>query len=301
MWVAADPRSKQLLDQAQKAAAASSTVLIRGESGTGKDLLAAIIHATGRNPDEPLVRVDCANLPAELIEAELFGDDPGVDAGDGLRGRLEIAGTGTVVLDEVAALPMATQARMLRVIEEKRFQRPGSSRLLEIGARIIALTSIDLERAVARRTFREDLYYRLSVLPLVISPLRERPTDIRPVAERFADQFSDLHRKPRLALSAPVLMALERYLFPGNIRELRDVIEYAVVHGSSPEITVEDLPAHLRSNGGGEANRGSLEQMERTHIAEVLEFTNGKKSKAAEILGISRKTLLEKRKRYGLQ
>jgi DNA-binding NtrC family response regulator len=206
-----------------------------------------------------------------------------------------------VVLNEVAALPMATQCKLLRVIEEKHFQRPGSSRLVEVSARIVALTSIDLERAVARRTFREDLYYRLSVVPLIIPPLRERPTDIRPLAEQFAAQLSDVHRKPRLALSAPVLAALEQYGFAGNVRELRNFVEHAVVHGSSPEIVMEDLPAHLSTNGSSDAKKGSLEEMERVHIAEVLDFTRGKKSKAAEILGISRKTLLEKRKRYGLQ
>jgi DNA-binding NtrC family response regulator len=299
--VAADLRSKQLLEQAQKVAPASSTILIRGQSGVGKNLLAAIVHALGRNPDEPLVRIECTGLPADLVECELFGEEAGANAAEPRRGRLETVGKGTVVLHEVAALPMAMQAKLLRVLEEKRFQRPGSSRFIEIGARIVALTSIDLERAVTRRTFREDLYYRLNVVPLLIPPLRERPADIRPLAEYLAAQLSELHRKPHLSVPGAVMLALEQYSFPGNVRELRNLIEYAVVHGSSPEIMIEDLPTHVRSNGGGDTRRVSLEEVERTHIAEVLDFTRGKKSKAAEILGISRKTLLEKRKRYGLR
>jgi len=205
-WVAADPRSKQLLEQAQKVAPASSTILIRGESGVGKNLLASIVHALSRNSDAPLVRIECAGLPADLVECELFGEEAGANAGEPRRGRLETAGKGTVVLDEVAAFPMSMQAKLLRVIEEKRFQRPGSSRFIEISARIVALTSIDLERAVTRRTFREDLYYRLNVVPLLIPPLRERPADIRPLAEYLAAQLSELHRKPHLSVPGAVML-----------------------------------------------------------------------------------------------
>ncbi|MBV9086910.1 MAG: sigma-54-dependent Fis family transcriptional regulator [Acidobacteriaceae bacterium] len=299
LWVAAAPLSTQVFEQARKIAPASSTVLIRGESGTGKNLLASMIHALGPRPDEPLMRIECAGLPAELVEAQLFGEELG--AGSARRGFLEIAAAGSVVLDQIGALPMATQAKLLRVIEEKRFQRPGSSRPIDVNARVVALTSIDLERAVTRRTFREDLYYRLNVVPLVLPPLRERRADIRPLAEHFATQLSDMHRKPHVSPSSKATAALEQYSFPGNVRELRSLIEYAVIHGSSPEILMEDLPAHVRSNGSGGGTKVSLEELERAYIAEVLDFTQGKKSKAAAILGISRKTLLEKRKRYGMQ
>jgi DNA-binding NtrC family response regulator len=212
-----------------------------------------------------------------------------------------MAGRGTFVLDEVAALSMPTQAKLLQVIEEKRLQRLGGSRTIEVDARIIALTAADLERAVARRSFREDLYYRLNVISLTVPALRERARDIRPLALHFLQQLAEVHRRPQLSFSAEALAALERYSFPGNVRDLRSTIEQAVMRGVTPELMLQDLPAQVRaltpiSNG----HRKSLEELEREYIAEILEYTRGKKTQAAAILGISRKTLLEKRKRYGL-
>lgn len=300
-WVAVDDESVRLLEQAKKVAATASTVLIRGESGTGKDLLAWLLHYLGPRPDEPLTKIDCTCLPHELVESELFGYERGAFTGatQAKRGRFELAGNGTVVLDEIGALPMPAQAKLLRVIEEKRFERLGGARAIPVDARIIALTSIDLERAVARHTFREDLYYRLNVIPLQVAPLRQRRRDIRPLAEHLLAQLAEVHRRPRMTFSSQALQALENYSFPGNVRELRNLLERAVVYGVTPEIVVEDLPRHVREASDG-AKKMSLEDVERAYIAEVLDFTRGKKSKAADILGISRKTLLEKRKRYGL-
>ena len=301
-WVAADPRSIEVVEKAEKIAASASTVLVRGESGTGKDLLAWLIHYLGPNADEPLVRIDCASLPHELVESELFGYERGAFTGatQMKRGRLELAGNGTIVLDEVGALSMPIQAKLLRVIEDKRFQRLGGTRDIAVHARIIALTNIDMERAVARRTFREDLYYRLNVIPLVVPALRERPADIRPLAKHLLTQLCDVHRKPHMTISTAALAALENYAFPGNVRELRNTLERAVIYNSAAEVALEDLPAHVRDAAGASAKKMSLEELERVYIAEILDYTRGKKTKAAQILGISRKTLLEKRKRYGL-
>jgi transcriptional regulator with PAS, ATPase and Fis domain len=302
-WIAADPKSLELLERAKRLAESAATVLVRGESGVGKNLLASILHYLGRHADEPLVKIDCAAMPSPLIEHELLGYERGAfpGAAQAKHGRLEMAGRGTVVLEEVAALSMPVQAKLLHVIEEKRFQRLGGSRTIETGARIIALTSIDLERAVSRHSFREDLYYRLNVTSVAIPALRERPRDIGPLTCYLLQRLADIHRKPLLSLSQEALAALERYSFPGNVRELRNIIEQAVIRGTAPELMLEDLPEHIRRCAGStNGTRKSLEQLEREYIAEILDFTRGKKTKAAAILGISRKTLLEKRKRYGL-
>jgi len=300
LFVAHDPRSLHLLAQVEKVAPTDATVLIRGESGTGKDLLAELVHFLSTRNGSPFVKIDCASLPHELVESELFGYERGAFTGatEMKRGRLEFAGAGTLVLDEIAALSMPAQAKLLRVIEERKFDRLGGSKPVSVEARLIALTNIDLEHAVARKSFREDLYYRLNVVPLAVAPLRERPADIAPLAQHLLAQLADVHRKPLPGFSSAAMRALEQYAFPGNVRELRNLIERAVVYGSGAEILIEDLPAHVTGTAAGA--RQTLEQLERAYIAEVLEFTRGKKSQAAAILGISRKTLLEKRKRYKL-
>jgi DNA-binding NtrC family response regulator len=302
-YVASDTQSLRLLEQIKRIAASASTVLIRGESGTGKDLAASLVHYLGPNLDEPLIKIDCASLPSELIESELFGFERGAFTGatQMKRGRMEMAGGGTLVLDEIASLGMPMQAKLLRAIEDKQVERLGGHRPVSLRARIVALTNVDLERAVAQRTFREDLFYRLNVIPLMLPPLRERRPDIAPLAQHFADQFAEVHRKTRVSFSPSAMAALEQYAFPGNVRELRNIVERAVVLGRGNEISLEDLPAGVRQAGGSGAQaRMSLEDVERAYIAEILDFTRGKKSKAAEILGISRKTLLEKRKKYRL-
>jgi two-component system, NtrC family, response regulator AtoC len=300
-WIAADPLSVRLLQEVRGIAGSGSTVLIRGESGTGKDLLAWLIHYLGPRNGEPLVKIDCASLPAELLESELFGYEKGAFTGasQSKLGRLELAGSGTIVLDEIAALTMPMQAKLLRVIDEKRFERLGGVKSIAVNSRIIALTNVDLEHALARRTFREDLYYRLNVIPVIVPALRDRPEDIRPLAEHFLAQLISVHRKARITFAPATLEALQAYSYPGNVRELRNVIERAVVHVAGPEILPQDLPAYVREASPSE-KKMSLEDLERRYIAEVLDYTRGKKTQAAQILGISRKTLLEKRKRYGL-
>jgi DNA-binding NtrC family response regulator len=303
-WIAADPASLRLLEEAQRAAGGADTILIRGESGTGKRLLATLLHYLGASAAEPLVRVDCASLTPEILEAELFGCERDVvpELPQGKAGALEIAAAGTVVLEEIAALRMPAQARLLRVIEEKHFVRLADSRSLPLRCRILALTSVDLEHAIARRSFREDLYYRLGVVSLALPPLRRRRLDIPPLAAHFLAQLTEMHRKRPLSVAPAAMALLESYAFPGNVRELRHLMEQAVLRCASPEILPQDLQYYVReSNAAAPQKNLSLEELERAHIAEVLEHTRGKKTEAAQILGISRKTLLEKRKRYGLQ
>lgn len=302
MWVAECARSQHLLELVRKVAATGTTILIRGESGTGKDLLAQIIHLLSPRRNGPFVKIDCASLPVELIESELFGHERGAFTGADAqkRGRLELGDEGTVVLDEVAALPLESQAKLLRVIEEKSFQRLGGTTTIRVNARLIALSNADLERAVADHAFREDLYYRLNVVPIVVPPLRERRPDIVPLANRLLASICELHRRPPLTLTAPAKAALEAHDFPGNGRELKNMLERAVIYAGDAHIDIEALPAHLHQGKSHHPKMMTLDEVERSHIANVLDHTHGRKSQAAEILGISRKTLLEKRKRYKL-
>src|SRR5580692_3344873 len=205
-WIAEDPASKAVLELARKVAETSTTLLITGESGTGKDHLARLIHELGPRRDAPFLKIDCASLPQELVESELFGHERGAFTGAVERkmGRLEMAGAGTIVLDEVAALSSATQAKLLRVLEERRFERLGGTETLSIEARLIALTNADLLRAVSARRFREDLYFRLSVLASHVPALRERRPDIAPLAEHMLARLAVIHGRDGAALNDAV-------------------------------------------------------------------------------------------------
>jgi two-component system response regulator AtoC len=303
-WVACDPASQHVLELARKVTGTSTTVLITGESGTGKDQLARLIHELSPRRNQPYLKIDCASLPQELVESELFGHERGAFTGAVERklGRLEMAGSGTIVLDEVAALSPATQSKLLRVLEERRFERLGGVDTLTIEARLIALTNSDLARAAAAKTFREDLYFRLSVLTIQVPALRERRSDVAPLAEHLLVRLAAMHGRPGTTLGAPVLRALEAYDWPGNIRELKNAIERALIFGKNAELSLEDLPENIRAaDSGMPAGMRSLEQIEREAIQKTLEGTRYKITRAAEILGISRKTLLDKRKKYGLQ
>jgi len=304
-WVAVDPASRRVLELARKVADAPSTVLITGESGTGKDQLARLIHELGPRRDAPFLKIDCASLPAELVESELFGHERGAFTGavERKQGRLEMARGGTIVLDEVAALAPAVQSKLLRVLEERSFERLGGTETLRIDARLIALTNTDLAQAVAAGRFREDLYFRLNVVTIVVPPLRARAKDIVPLAEHLLARLVTVHGRANVKLSDAARRALEAYAWPGNVRELKNAIERALVFGKDAEIAVADLPAAVRAAavaGGAPAGLRSLEEVERDVIRTTLEATRYKIGRAAEILGITRKTLLEKRKKYGL-
>jgi DNA-binding NtrC family response regulator len=302
-WIAEDAASKAVVDLARKVAETSTTLLITGESGTGKDHLARLIHELGPRRDAPFLKIDCASLPQELVESELFGHERGAFTGAVERklGRLEMAGTGTIVLDEVAALSPATQAKLLRVLEERQFERLGSTETITIEARLVALTNSDLGRLVSDGQFREDLFFRLSVLTISLPALRERPADILPLADALLDRAALVHGRHGAVLTEPLRRMLEVYSWPGNVRELKNAIERALVFSTAVTLTPDNFPESVRAaDAAAGLSLRSLEEIERQAIHATLEATRYKISKSAEILGISRKTLLDKRKKYGL-
>ena len=305
-WIAADPASQRLLALAEKVAPAPTTLLITGESGSGKDHFARLVHELSPRRDAPFLKIDCTSLPPHLIESELFGHERGAFTGAVERklGRLELGGKGTIVLDEIAALSPEAQGKLLRVLQERTFERLGGTELLRIEARLIALTNTDLHAAVAVGHFREDLFFRLSVLPIVVPPLRERRADIIPIAEHFVAMLSVIHNRDSVQISEPARRVIAAYSWPGNLRELRNALERAIVFSKIAELQPEDFPDNIRAAAGGAAlltGLRSLEAFEREAIAQTLEATRYHITKSAEILGISRKTLLEKRKKYGMQ
>ncbi len=306
-WIAEDPASREVLKIVEKVKDIPATLLIQGESGTGKDFLASLIHYSGSQKEAPLLKIDCASIPRELLESELFGYEKGAFTGAHIRklGKLEFSGAGTLVLDDIASLELDTQAKLLRVIEEKEFERLGGHETIPLLARIIVLSNRDLAEAVRLRSFREDLFFRLNLIPIYLVPLRERTKDIRPLADHFIGQAKAKYAKPSLKIDHEVFDYLERYAFPGNVRELRNLIERAVMLADSENLTLKRLPGLVGiPKASGSLRSGqtkqTLEQLERSYIEEILEYACGKKGRAAAILGISRKTLLEKRKRYGL-
>ncbi len=304
-WLANDDASRRVLDLAAKVAVTSTTILITGESGCGKDQLARLIHEMSPRRDAPYLKIDCASLPPELLESELFGHEKGAFTGAVERklGRLEMARGGTIVLDEVTALALAIQSKLLRVIEERTFSRLGGAETLRIEARLIALTNADLERLVAAGRFRDDLYYRLKVFTIAVPPLRRRPADILPLAEELLARLAAVHGRVAIAFHDDARRLLETYSWPGNVRELKNSIERALVLSSDAVLRPEHFPDHIRAAAAAPldvAALRSLEDVEREAIAATLEATHFKITKSAEILGISRKTLLDKRKKYGL-
>jgi two-component system response regulator AtoC len=304
-WVASDPASRRVLEIAERLAETATTLLITGESGTGKDQLARWIHEHGPRRDAPFLKIDCASLPPELVESELFGHERGAFTGAVARkpGRLELAQGGTIVLDEVAALAPGLQAKLLRVLEERAFERLGGTETLRMDARIMALTNTDLTAAVAAGRFREDLFFRLNVLAIAVPPLRERPGDIAPLASHFLARLGPVHGRADAELDPAALRVLEAYAWPGNVRELKNAIEHALVFAKGPLLGAGNFPQIVQAAGnphGPLSALRSLEDLEREAVKATLEATHYKIGQSAEVLGISRKTLLEKRKKFGL-
>jgi transcriptional regulator with PAS, ATPase and Fis domain len=279
-----------------------TTVLIEGESGTGKDGLAQWLHYNSPRKEGPYIKIDFSSLPEELVESELFGYERGAFTGavSSKLGKLDLAQGGTAVLDEIASVDLSIQAKLLNVVEAKQFYRLGGTKSIEVDARIVALSSMPLAKAVERQIFRQDLFFRLNLITIHVPPLRERRNELFSIADYLLKQL-DRKYKTVSKLHPDCRAILEQYEFPGNIRELRNALERALLMGPGVEITPEEFPAAWYNAPRSASKMPSLEDMERNYIAEVLRQTRGKKVKAAKILGISRKTLLEKRKKYGFE
>lgn len=290
---------REAIRLAERVATTEANLLISGESGSGKDALALFIHSRSRRAPGPLVKIDCATLPADLLESELFGYERGAftGAGEAKPGRLEAADGGTLVLDEIAHLSMGAQAKLLRVIEQLEFERLGGRKTIKVDSRLIALTNTDLADAVKRRAFRDDLFYRLNVVHLQLPPLRERGKDIGKLAQGFVRLYAVKHGRPVKSLSGEALDLLKTYDFPGNVRELANIIERAVIVANDSRIETKDFPEGLQAAATLRARqhrRPTLAEIEMGYIRETLAATRGNKAEAARILGISRKNLYER-------
>jgi len=302
----------------QRAAATDTTVLLEGESGTGKELFARSLHALSPRSDAPFVAINCAAIPETLLETELFGHEKGAFTGAVARkpGKFEMAHRGTLFLDEIGDLPLALQAKILRALEEKRFERVGGTASVQVDVRLVAATNRGLRAAVAARRFREDLYFRLSVFPITVPPLRDRPGDIPLLARHFVDRFCrDMKKKP-LALSPAVLEQLQSYRWPGNVRELQNCIERAVILADGEALqprhlnlsfaqpAAEEAPSpwtQLDISGSlAEATRRIAAELERVKLEEALREGGGNKGRAAELLQISYKMFAAKLKEHKL-
>ncbi len=298
------PAMKHVFYLVEKVADTDSNILILGESGTGKELIATTIHYQGRRKSGPLIKVNCAALPEGLIESELFGHEKGAFTGALRRkpGRFELASGGTIFLDEVADIPPSTQVKLLRVIQERSFERVGGTETVNVDVRIIAATNKDLQAEVRDGRFREDLYYRLNVIPITLPPLRERREDIPGLIEHILGKCRERLSKD-VKISREAVDILMGYDYPGNVRELENIIERAAILSSSGIIEKEDLPAALNKGHvqtAGLSLADVVAEAEKNHILRVLKSTEGNKTRAAELLGISRKTLWEKMNAYGI-
>lgn len=296
---------REAVSLAERVSSTDANVLITGESGTGKDVLASFIHAKSARAAQPLAKIDCATLPGELIEAELFGYERGAFTGatEAKPGRFEAAHKGTIVLDEIAHLSTDAQAKLLRVIETREFERLGGRKTIKLDVRLIALTNVDLSGAVKAGRFREDLLYRLDVIHIRVPPLRERQEDLSRLIRYFLKQYATKHGRRIESASAAALALLEAYDYPGNARELANVVERAVIVANGKRLEEEDLPSHIKAAVSARRQKErppSLAQLEAAYIAEMLAATRGNKTECARILGISRKNLYEKIERYKL-
>lgn len=297
---------RAMLAELTRYAAADANVLITGGTGAGKDLVARTLHALSSRTHHPFVVVDCPGLPATLIESELFGHERGAftDATVARPGRFELAGQGVVYLDRVDELPLDAQGKLLRLVEQKQVERLGSNISVPVRARVVASASEDIARAVAEGRFRTDLYHRLRVLPLRVPSLAERTGDLPILIRRLLSAIAETSGRSVPTLTPDALAALAGYRWPGNVRELGHVLERAVLNTDGPVLSAADLPSSIVSPelvaDGATGERPTLDALQRRYIAFVLKETRGNQSRAAEILGISRKALWEKRKRYGM-
>jgi Nif-specific regulatory protein len=284
----------------------ATTVLLRGESGTGKELVAHAIHYHSPRAGGPFIKVNCAALPETLLESELFGHERGAFTGalNRKKGRFELASGGTLFLDEIGELSPATQVKLLRVLQEREFERVGGTESVRVDVRLIAATNRDLEQAMVDRAFREDLYYRLNVFPIFLPPLRDRKADILLLADHFVDQYARAHRKPVQRITTPAIDMLMRYHWPGNVRELENVIERAIVVCDGSAIHGRHLPPTLQTPEAAGAPAGSLRaavaQLERDLLQDALKTCRGSVTEAARLLVSTERIVRYKLRKYGV-
>jgi DNA-binding NtrC family response regulator len=317
--VGEDPSLRKIFASLQRAAATDTTVLLEGESGTGKEVFARSLHALSPRADAPFVAINCAAIPENLLETELFGYEKGAFTGAGARkpGRFELAHRGTLFLDEIGDLPLALQAKILRALEEKQFERVGGTQSLHVDVRVVAATNRNLKQRVAERQFREDLFFRLSVFPIQIPPLRERVDDVLILARHFVEKFCRDLNKTELTLAPGAIDELRAYQWPGNVRELQNCIERAVILTEGDAIHARHLSLSFRqttpaapaaspwdqidlSGTMADALRRVADEVERRKIMQALEDANGNKAHVADALHIGYKVLLQKMKIYGI-
>jgi two-component system response regulator AtoC len=308
-FIAADPHMVEILMTVEKVAPTNATVMIYGESGTGKELIARAIHRLSPRDAKPFVEVHAGALPETLLESELFGYEKGAFTGavTAKPGRFELANGGTLFLDEVGDISLGVQVKLLRVLQERRFERLGGTRSIDVDVRVVAATNRDLQQLIADGTFREDLFYRLNVVPITLPPLRQRKGDIPRLVAHFLDKYEAAGR----TITNRAMQALTGYPWPGNIRELENTIERIVILASAPEIGIEDLPAEVRAGVAPSASRThtfelpeeglDLEEVEMDLLRQAMDRTGGSSAKAAKLVGLTPKTLEARLHRLGLQ
>ncbi len=303
------PAMQKVFNLMKRIIKTDSTVLILGESGTGKEVVAKAIHFNGSRKDKPFIAVHCGAIPENLLESELFGFVRGAFTGANKDkiGKFEAANHGTILLDEIGTMPMHLQTKLLRVLQEQEVERVGSTRPIKIDVRVISATNQDLEEEVRKGTFREDLFYRLNVIPLRIPPLRERGEDILPLVRYFLEKNCREMKRPLMTIAKNAMEVLELYGWPGNVRELENVVERTVALTEDSVITVSDLPHQISEMALTKVSeRGvdmvkTITEIEKMMILEALSLTNGVKAKAAAMLNINRTTLVEKMRRLGME
>ena len=298
---------QEVFDLIAQVSRSEATVLIRGESGTGKELIAHAIHYNSMRSDKPFIKVNCAALPETIIESELFGHEKGAftSAVAARKGRFELANGGTIFLDEIGDLSPTTQVKLLRVLQEKEFERVGGTETIKINVRVVAATNRDLEALMLESKFREDLYYRLNVFPVHVPPLRDRKSDIMLLADHFTEKYSRKNSKDIKRISTPAIQLLTSYHWPGNVRELENCIERSVLLSYDDVIHGNLLPPSLQSaeSTGTEIDntlQQALDNLEKELIMDALKSAKGNLTKAAEILGISERIIGLRKKKYNI-
>jgi DNA-binding NtrC family response regulator len=301
-----DPRMHQIIETIRTAAPSDASVLIEGESGTGKELIASALHAQSNRASGPYIRINCAALPSELIESELFGYKKGAFTGADRdkRGLIEAASGGTLLLDEIGEMPPHLQTKLLRVLQERRLRRLGDEHEVAVDFRLLSSTNRDTTQLIQEGGLRKDLYFRISTIKIKMPPLRARPDDIAPLAERFLKTYAGKYDRRTRGISPSAFSLLSRYEWPGNVRELESVIEHAVLFSREDQLMPEDLPEQLHAAGGSHFRcvippYMTMEEVEREAIAQTLERTGGNVKKTAEILDYHRPTLYRKLKKFG--